>query len=272
MKRDEIDRLLREKTRMWERRIKDEDLFEVVEEVFDTATVKTVLELMRRKVLRKLNGVISTGKESRVYLAYGFSGEPLAVKIYLTSSAEFRKSIYKYITGDPRFEKIRFKDTRSLIIAWAHKEFRNLKRMYEAGVKVPKPVACLDNILVMEFLGEENARYPLLVEAYKELTSEELKYLFQLTCEELKKIVCKAELVHGDYSEYNIMIKPDLDIVIIDVSQAVELSHPNALEFLIRDIENIYRFFVKEAKLDIHREQIWSKIEPCLKEKGVQSS
>jgi len=266
---DELDRVLREKMRRWERREKDEDQFKVIEEVFDTATVKTILELIRRRILKRLNGVISAGKESRVYLAYGPLNEPLAVKIYLTSTVEFKRGIYKYIIGDPRFEKVKFKDTRSLIIAWAHKEFRNLKRMKEAGVKVPKPVACLSNVLVMEFLGENTHRYPLLVEAYKDLTEDELKQIFQLVCSELEKIVCSAELVHGDYSEYNIMVKPDLDIAIIDVSQAVELSHPNAIEFLNRDIENIYRFFVKEAKLDIHREQLQGRIEPCLKEKGI---
>jgi len=269
MRIDELDRALREKTRRWEKRERDEDQFKVVEEVFDTATVKTVIELIRRRVLKKLNGVVSAGKESRVYLAYGPSNELLAVKIYLTSTAEFRKSIYKYIIGDPRFENVKIKDTRSLIIAWAHKEFRNLKRMWEAGVKVPRPVACLNNVLVMEFLGDSDSRHPLLVEAYKELSREELEHVFKLACDELEKIVCKAELVHGDYSEYNIVVKPDLDIAVIDVSQAVELSHPNALEFLQRDVENIYRFFVKEAKLDIRREYIWGRVEPCLREKGI---
>ena len=269
MKIDELDRLLREKLKRWERREKDEDQFKVVEEVFDSATIRTVLELTRRGVLKKINGVVSAGKESRVYLAYGPSGELLAVKIYLTSSAEFKKGIYKYIIGDPRFNGVKIKDTRSLMIAWAHKEFRNLKRMWEAGVKVPKPIVCLNNVLVMEFLGEQNFRYPLLVEVYEELTREELEHVFKLVCEELEKIVCKAELVHGDYSEYNIVVKPDLDIAVIDVSQAVELSHPNALEFLNRDIENIYRFFTKEAGLDVDKDYIRGRVESCLKEKGI---
>ncbi|MCC6011017.1 MAG: serine protein kinase RIO [Desulfurococcaceae archaeon] len=269
MKIDELDWALREKLRKWEKREKDEDQFKVVEEVFDTATVKTILELIRRRVLRRLNGVISAGKESRVYLAYSPLNEPLAVKIYLTSTTEFKRGIYKYIVGDPRFEKIAFKDTRSLITAWAHKEFRNLKRMFMANVKVPKPIACLSNVLVMEFLGENTYRYPLLVEVYRDLTEDELRQVFQLVSSELEKIVCNAELVHGDYSEYNIMVKPNLDIAIIDVSQAVELSHPRALEFLNRDVENIYRFFVKEAKLDVQREDLKGRIEPCLRKKGI---
>jgi RIO kinase 1 len=54
----------------------------------------------------------------------------------------------------------------------------------------------------------------------------------------------KARLVHGDLSEYNIMIfegKP----VVIDVSQAVSIDHPNARSFLEQDLKNITRFFAK---------------------------
>jgi len=246
---DDIDRLLRDRE---EPRRKDKDLFETVEEVFDTATVMTIVELMRRKIIRKLNGVVSAGKEARVYLGTGYNGEYLAVKIYLTSSSEFRKSIYKYIEGDPRFEGIRSKDTRSLIYAWTRKEFRNLKRMHDAGVKVPRPIAFMNNVLVMEFLGEDGVRYPLLVEAYKELEPQELEHIYHLILEELVKIYCKARLVHGDLSEYNVVVKPSLDIAIIDVSQAVDLSHPNAEEFLLRDIRNINRFFREEANVEVY--------------------
>jgi RIO kinase 1 len=272
MKLDEIDRLVKRSTKDWEERIKDKDLFEVVDEVFDISTVMTIIELYRRGVIRKISGVISAGKESKVYLGYNKDGAPLAVKIYLTSSAEFRRGRYKYIVGDPRFEGVKIKDTRTLVYLWARKEFRNLSRMYEAGVKVPKPIACLNNVLVMEFLGEDRSRYPLLVEVYRELTREELEAIYKLAIEELEKIVCKAKLIHGDYSEFNIMVKPELDIAIIDVGQAVEIVHPNAIEFLRRDIENINRFFRKEAKIEVASdEEVLKRVLPCL-EKRKESS
>jgi len=268
MKLDEIDRLIREKTKYWEERIKDKDLFEVIDEVFDNFTVATIIELYRRGILRKINGVVSSGKESRVYLGYDKAGNALAVKIYLTTSAEFRKSIRKYIVGDPRFEKIKFKNMRSLILAWARKEYRNLVRMHEAGVKVPKPIACLNNVLVMEFLGNGRARYPLLVEVFNELSKEELLSIYGLIVAEVEKIVCQAKLVHGDLSEYNIVVKPELDIAIIDVSQALDIDHPNALDYLKRDVENIYRFFKKEAKVEVEDPQgVLNKVVPCLEKK-----
>jgi len=272
MRLDEVDRLVKEATKDYEEKIKDKDLFEVVDEVFDHSTVMTIIELYRRGIIRKINGVISSGKESKVYYGYDKKGNPLAIKIYLISSAEFRKSIHKYILGDPRFEGLKPKDMRSLILAWARKEFKNLVRMYESGVKVPKPLACLNNVLVMEFLGEDRMRYPLLVEAYGELTENELQHIYELILNELEKIVCKARLIHGDLSEYNIIVKPDLDIAIIDVSQAVDINHPNAPEFLKRDIENIHRFFSKEAKLPLENpEKMFERVAPCLEKKKEDS-
>ncbi|MEM0469946.1 MAG: serine protein kinase RIO [Desulfurococcaceae archaeon] len=268
MRLDEIDRLIKEKTKYWEERIKDRDLFEVVDEVFDSFTLMTIIELHRRGVLRKINGVISSGKESRVYLGYDKLGNTVAIKIFLTTTAEFRKSIRKYIIGDPRFEQLKSRSLRSLILAWARKEYRNLTRMHEAGVKVPKPIACLNNVLVMEFLGENRVRYPLLIEVFKELTEEELYSIYKLVVAEVEKITCSAKLVHGDLSEYNIMVKPNLDIAIIDVSQAIDINHPSAFEFLKRDVENIYRFFTKEAKLEVGDLQaILNKVIPCLERK-----
>ncbi|WP_440060186.1 serine protein kinase RIO [Thermogladius sp. 4427co] len=254
-----------------ERREKDKDLFETVEEVFDTRTVLNVVELMRRKVIKRLAGTISAGKESRIYLGYTYDDKPVAVKIYLTSSAEFKKGILKYIAGDPRFEGFSPRNTRELIYAWARKEFRNLTRMYEAGVRVPKPLGLYNNVLVMEFIGEDRHRYPLLVEAYEELEPEELEIVYNKILEEIEKIVCKARLVHGDLSEYNIMVTPDLDVVIIDVSQAVDVNHPNALDLLKRDLERIEEFFRDKIGLNNTRDskEVLEGLMKCLeKRKG----
>ncbi len=248
------------------KRIKDKDLFETVEEVFDTKTVLTIYSLMRKKIIRRMNGVISAGKESRVYLGYSYREEPLAVKIYLTSTAVFRKGILKYIIGDPRFEGFRPSDTRKLIYLWTRKEYRNLKRMYDNGVKVPRPIGFLNNVLVMEFLGIDRKRYPLLIEVYNDLGEEDLFKIYRLVLEELVKIVCKASLIHGDLSEYNIMVKPEIDIYVIDVSQAVDIAHPNAYDFLLRDICNMNRFFRDEAGLEkiYSVEEVLEMIKPCL--------
>ncbi len=218
---------------------------------------------MRRLKLDRFTGVISAGKEARVYRAIGRDGKEYAVKIYLTATAEFRKSIQKYLLGDPRFQRIDTSSTKKLFMAWARKEYRNLLKMSSVGVRVPKPYLVYQNIVVMEFIGRQGYRAPLLHEIYNELDSEELYSIYEIMVEEYKKIYCCAGLVHADYSEYNIMYL-DGEIYIIDVAQAVSTSHPNYLDFLKHDIGNIYRFFTKQAKLKIQNlENLMKEIIGC---------
>jgi len=231
--------------RKYLKRYKDKDLFETVEEVFDMATQMAVYELIRRGVIGELKGVISAGKEARVYCGKSPQGDDIAVKIYLTTTAEFRKSIRKYIIGDPRFEQIANRGLRHLIYAWARKEFRNLKRLEQAGVRVPSPIAVYRNVLVMEFIGENCKRAPLLVELAKpvnQLDVEEWKKIFETVYDYMVKMYQKARLVHADLNEYNIMYWKG-EPVIIDVSQAVPINHPYAHDFLMHDIQQIRRFF-----------------------------
>lgn len=203
---------------------------------------------MRKGVLSSLKGVVSAGKESRVYWGTGSRGRDLAVKIYLTSSAEFRKGMIKYIVGDYRFDKNVPKSTRKLVILWARKEFNNYRDLYEAGVSVPEPIDQHENVLVMEFIGRGGVRAPLLKEAV--LTREEYLRIFYAVVEDLRKAYIKARLVHGDLSEYNVMVW-DGRHYIIDVSQAVHVTHPNAMELLRRDVSNIIRFFEREAGVEV---------------------
>ncbi|MEM2079628.1 MAG: serine protein kinase RIO, partial [Nitrososphaerota archaeon] len=222
----------------------DKDLFEVVEEVFDAATVRALLELVRKKVIYEVKGVVSAGKEARVYWGKSFEKKDIAIKIYLTSSAEFRKGITKYLEADPRFSGRVPTSTRKLYSLWAKKEFSNYTRMYEAGVSVPRPLAVHENILVMSFIGHDGVPAPLLKDL--DLDLGELERIFKKLLEDLRKMFQKARLVHGDLSEYNVMIWEGTHYI-IDVSQAVTLDHPNAIEYLTRDLANLIKFFDKRG-------------------------
>ncbi|MDK6028346.1 serine protein kinase RIO [Ignisphaera sp. 4213-co] len=234
-----------------ERRHKDSDLLETVEEVFDKPTILAIIELKNRGCLAELKGVVAAGKEARIYWAKNRNGGDLAVKIYLTSSAEFRKSIWKYIKGDPRYEWITSLPSHKLMSVWAKKEFSNLRKMYEAGVSVPKPFCVYRNVLVMEFIGSEGVRAPLLKEVVEmgKIDYEMAQKIFGIIIKNIYKMYWFAGLVHGDLSEYNVMIHND-NVYIIDVSQAVSLSHPNAHVFLYRDVMNIVKFFRDEIGLE----------------------
>lgn len=218
-------------------KIKRSEEYEYLEGVFDKATLLTIYKLLNDEVITELNGVISTGKESKVFHAKAKGGGDLAVKIYLTGNLEFRKSIRRYIEGDPRFSGVKRKIS-SLIEEWARKEYINLETYSEAGVRVPRPVTVRRNILIMEFIGKDGISAPLL----KEAAVSNPQKTYEEIIEYVRRGVSKAKLVHGDLSEYNILMF-EQEPVIIDVSQAVDISHPLAAELLRRDIKNINRFF-----------------------------
>ncbi len=229
-----------EKERLY--RIMDRDLLETVEEVFDRPTLMALYDLVNDGVIGVMHGVVSSGKEARVYWAEDPKGRDLAVKIYLTMTAEFRRGIIKYIEGDPRFHRMR-RHPRKLIYLWCSKEFRNLRLAYDAGVRVPKPIKAKSNILVMEFIGDPEVRgrpAPLL----KDMPPKDPERALDTILDYIYKLYNKAELVHADLSEYNIMNRNE-ELVIIDWGSAVKKSHPMQAEFLERDVRNILRYFSK---------------------------
>ncbi len=70
----------------------------------------------------------------------------------------------------------------------------------------------------------------------------------------VKKAYLEAVVVHGDLSEFNIILKPDNHILIIDWSQFVRKDHPSMEYFLERDVKNVLRFFNRKFKVGINVE------------------
>lgn len=235
------DKLTRKEQRYeWDQKMLTKDFSSdraVLEEVFDRSTLMVVYDFMNKGAINEIHGVVRAGKESRVYWGKDKEGKELAIKIYLVVSAEFRKGLVKYIEGDPRFRDVKH-NTRSLIFAWAQKEFKNLELAARAGVRVPRPIAVKNNVLIMEFIGENGEGAPSL----KEKTPKNPEKIYETLLVYLQRLYRKAELVHGDLSEYNIMVwrgRP----VLFDVSQAVLLVHPMSDFLLRRDLTNLNKYF-----------------------------
>lgn len=236
-----------------EKRLKSVEDKRVGSEVFDGITLKTLYKLANEGYIHRLNGAISTGKEANVFKGLDENDNFVAVKIYRVTTSDFKK-MQTYIQGDPRF-KVRTTNKRQLINAWVNKEFRNLQRAGEAGVKVPKPIVAKNNILVMEFIGDEEGDAALPM---RHSDIENPEKLLNKVINNMKLLYKKAGLVHGDLSSYNILIQ-DNEPVIIDISQGMTKDHPIAEELLNRDIENITKDF-KKLGIKISAEEIKSKI------------
>uniref|UniRef100_A0A7C3YPD7 non-specific serine/threonine protein kinase n=1 Tax=Geoglobus ahangari TaxID=113653 RepID=A0A7C3YPD7_9EURY len=238
----DIDRIL-DKLRIKE---KDSESRKIYAEVFDEKTLKTLYKLASKGLIQALGGVVSTGKEANVFYADGkIDGElkPVAVKIYRIETSEFFK-MDEYLFGDKRFD-LRKISRKDLIFIWTEKEFRNLERSFSAGVNVPEPYEYFRNVLIMEFLGEDEKPYPTLFDLRKDLPDiVDLEELFEKIKENLRKLYQDAELVHADLSEYNIILKGE-DPYFIDMGQSVLIDHPLASSYLERDLKNIIKFFSK---------------------------
>jgi RIO kinase 1 len=233
------DQIQSELDRRKMKRRKDDDEFKVVEGVIDPPTMKILHKLLNRGIITALHGAISTGKEANVYKGIDADGNPVAVKIYRISTAE-TDFMLEYIIGDTRFKNVR-RQSRSLIPQWAMKEFKNLNRYYDAGVRVPRPIAIERNVMIMEFIGDvkKSIAAPLL----KNTTIRSPVSTFNKIIGMIENGYTKAGLVHADLSEYNILWAGEP--VFIDVSQAVLISHQNAKKYLLRDIQNVIYFFKK---------------------------
>ncbi|HEY4699361.1 MAG TPA: serine protein kinase RIO [Nitrososphaerales archaeon] len=223
----------RDENRILRKRSED---YDIREEVFDKPTLMTLNELMTSKLFKYLNGVVKAGKEARIYWGVRADGTDVAVKIYLTDNVEFRKRL-PYIIGDPRFKRIR-KGIRNLVQLWAKKEYSNLKKAICNNIPCPKPFAVKNNVLVMEFIGKEGISAPILGDV--DVTEKDYLELLSI----IHDLYRNAHLVHSDLSEYNVFKHMD-NLIIFDFGSAVDIMHPNAEDFLIRDITNINHFFSK---------------------------
>ncbi len=229
--------------------------------VFDVSTLKTLYKFVKKGLLTALGGPISRGKESVIFHALGPEDEELAIKMYKLSTANFH-AMLEYILGDPRFKHLK-RDHRSVIFAWARKEYSNLRRAYDIGVRVPQPIAYERNVLLMEFIGKDGVAAPRLRDIPPDLLVEalELEELFRRIVAAITSLYQEGGMVHADLSEFNIVLaglverelgaEPEagaavaIEPVLIDMGQAILLDHPQAEEFLTRDVHNLVAYFSK---------------------------
>ncbi|WP_135364750.1 serine/threonine-protein kinase Rio1 [Halosimplex halophilum] len=250
----EADRIARKRDREFNefrKRIKDTEQFKVEDSVFDDATFGALYKLVQDGHIVAFGGPISTGKEANVYTALGDEDTEVAVKVYRINASDFT-DMRGYLDGDPRFRGIG-SDKKKVVLAWVRKEFANLKRARKAGVLVPEPIAVERNVLVMEYLGTEEGRGKRL----SEVNLENPETACEVVAEYMRRLH-DAGLVHGDLSEYNLVVHGD-HIYVIDLGQAVTVHHPNAEEFLDRDCENVAAFFGRQGH-DVTADELKSYI------------
>jgi RIO kinase 1 len=194
-------------------------------------------------------GKINDGKEATVYLCQS-RDEYLAAKIY--RARHFRHfdtdRTYRNFSKmrDRRMAKaMRGKSKRgqhAFHTHWIDSEWKILQQLHEIGVSVPKPYLQSADGILMEYIGNENGPAPRLVNC--RLQQEEAESLLPHVIEDLELMI-ENDVVHGDFSAYNILYDGSVHRV-IDVPQAVDPRvTPDAYNLFQRDLINIEKYFAK---------------------------
>ena len=198
--------------------------------------------LVKADVLEAFGKSLGVGKEADVYDALSPKEERMAVKFHRLGRISFRQTMRKrgYTTEHTGWLfQSRFA---------AEKEFKALNLLFPHGVAVPKPISQNRHVLVMGMIeGAELAEYKEIPEPRKVL-----KEILQ----NIRKTYLKADVIHADLSEYNVILQPNMHILIIDWPQYVTKKHPNAHQLLTRDVKNILQFFKRKHMLEIKLEEI----------------
>lgn len=211
--------------------------FRTVENVFDQSTLRGLFKLASQGYFEELKSPLSVGKESNVFSARTKDNKEVCIKIYRINAADFHQ-MYRYLKADPRYNWLQ-QQKRKIITTWAKREFRNLHRAREFHIRVPKPIALYSNILVMEMIGSP-------AQKLKNAPPKDPKAFYKLAKKEIENLYNKAQIIHADLSEYNILNDNEKP-VLIDLSHGIRPDYPNAEELLERDKSTIDKYFKKKG-------------------------
>jgi len=193
--------------------------------------------LVQANVLEAFGKSLGVGKEADVYDALNPKGERIAVKFHRLGRISFRQTQRK--RGYAKEHAGWLFQSRLA----AEKEFQALKLVHPYGVAVPEPISQNRHVTVMGMIeGAELAEWRKLPKPER-ILKEILR--------NVKKAYLKAGVIHADLSEYNIILRPDWHILIIDWPQYVTKEHPNAEQLLTRDVKNVLQYFNRKRMLKV---------------------
>jgi RIO kinase 1 len=146
--------------------------------------------------------------------------------------------------------------------AWKTAEVDALNLLTTVDVRVPIPYGFFNGVLLMELVTDEDGlSAPGLGEV--EHSPEQAREYHAFLIDQIVRMLC-AGLVHGDLSEYNVLVGAD-GPVIIDLPQVVSATgNNNAREMLLRDVQNITQTLGRSLPALLTTrfgEEMWAKFE-----------
>jgi len=195
---------------------------------------------------------LKSGKEADVYVVR-CAGETCAAKIYKDANKRSFRQAVDYTENrkvrNSRQARAMAKRTsfgrQQQEVAWQSAEVDALYRLAAAGVRVPRPSNFHDGVLLMELVADDQGdAAPRLNDL--DFSDAEARQHHATLIDEVVRMLC-AGVIHGDLSEFNILLAAD-GPVIIDLPQAVDAAGNNhAPRMLMRDVDNLRTFFGRHA-------------------------
>lgn len=217
-------------------------------------TPEALISLVEYGVIDEVVRPLMSGKEAQIYLVIA-GGERRVAKIYKEAQQRSFKHRAEYTEGrktrNSRDQRAMGKHTRhgraQDEAAWRSAEVDAIYRLQAAGVRVPQPYNYIDGVLVMELVTDGDG-HPAPRLGDLSFEPHEARHIFDHLLGEVVRMLC-AGLVHGDLSDFNVLMAADGPVV-IDFPQAVDAaSNQSARKLLLRDVDNLYRFLDRYAPL-----------------------
>jgi RIO kinase 1 len=213
---------------------------------------KRLLPLIEEGLVDDVIRQLTSGKEATVYVVR-CGDDVRCAKVYKEANNRSFRQAVDYTENrrvkNTRQARAMAKGTRfgreAQEAAWQSAEVDALHRLAAAGVRVPRPYNFLDGVLLMELVSDEEGNAaPRLNDVI--FSEEDARLHHASLLREVVRMLC-AGVVHGDLSEFNILLAAD-GPVIIDLPQAVDAAGNNhASRMLLRDVGNLRGFFGRFA-------------------------
>lgn len=211
-------------------------------------TPKRIQPLVDEGLVDEVLRQLMSGKEADVYVVR-CGNDIRCAKVYKEAARRSFKKAVQYQEGrkerNSRRQRAIEKGSRygrkQQEETWQSAEVDALFRLARAGVRVPQPYICLDGVLLMELVTDDEGQVaPRLGEVT--MSADQAREDHATMMHYVMLMLC-AGLVHGDLSEFNVLVD-DYGPVIIDLPQAVDASANNhARSMLARDINNITEYY-----------------------------
>ena len=226
-------------------------------------------ELIDEGFIQSVVRPLKSGKEAAVFVVM-VDGHERAAKVYKGLQQRSFRNRHDYLdgrnTGDSRQQRAMDKGTRfgkrQSEEAWQSTEATAMATLHAAGVRIPRVHQHLDGVIIMDLVVGDDGE-PAAQLASCRFTREQALRSHDLLMHQIARMLC-AGLVHGDLSEYNILLAAD-GPVIIDLPQVIDATkNNNAKRILLRDVGNVTRFFtrwVPELRRADYGQEMWLLLE-----------